>query len=94
METHKKSRLEETISELRREISQIQDAVITLEEKHGSQFLSRKQLAAELECSERYIQDSLEFRSIEHKVGGRIFYIRDEVDMIIRHSPSNRGDLK
>jgi len=92
MEEKTQNGWDETLAVISMQIEALQYAVTTLEEKQGSKFLSRKQLAAELECSERYIQDSLEFKSIEHKIGGRIFYIRDEVDMIIRQSPSNRGD--
>lgn len=92
MEEQTRDGWDETLASISMQIKALQHAVTSLEEKQGSQFLSRKQLAAELECSERYIQDSLEFKSIEHKIGGRIFYIRDEVDMIIRQSSSNRGD--
>lgn len=46
-------------------------------------LLSRKKLAHEMGCSERYLQDNIEFKSIEHRLGGRIFYDREEIRIIL-----------
>lgn len=92
MERNQDNGWSERLAIINMQIKSLQDAVTSLEEKQVSQFLSRQQLAEELRCSSRFLRDNHEFRSIEHKLGGRIFYIRDEVDMIIRQSPSKLGE--
>ncbi|MEZ5055495.1 MAG: hypothetical protein R2879_00515 [Saprospiraceae bacterium] len=82
---------EEAISPLKEEIQLLKAEVKMLKEDRVSPYLSRADLSKMLGCSIRFIQDNPVFKSIEKRLGGRIFYLRDDVDMIIRQSHINRG---
>jgi len=80
------SRIREAIEPLIRRITELENEVATLEKCAPTHYLTRKQLARELSCSERFIQDNPELKSLEHRIGGRVYYLRDEIHITIRNT--------
>jgi len=75
-------KLNNEINELKKMISGINP----LEIEEQKKIFTRKDLAKHLSVSQRYLQDGEEWKEIEHRVGGRIFYVADEVEIVIRNS--------
>lgn len=68
-----------------RKIEEMETKLDSIQENDSSPYLSRQRLAAELNCSGRFLRDNSAFKCIEHRVGGRVFYLRDEVEVVIRN---------
>jgi hypothetical protein len=65
-------------------IERLELILTELQNANMNKYFSRKQLASYLSCSERFISNNPDFKSIVCYVGARVYYPADGVDTIIR----------
>lgn len=82
--------IEKAIAPLMQRIDMLELSIREHAGKKSSQYLTRRMLAEELDCSIRFIQDNAAFKAIEHRIGGRVFYLWEEVDIIIRNGLNSK----
>lgn len=66
------------------DVREVKEMLERMSDPNTPRWVSRKQLAEELDCSERTLRDRPEFMEIEHRIGNKIFYAREDVDRVIR----------
>jgi len=58
-------------------------AALELDLLNSNPILNRKNLAVTLSCSERFLQSHQQFKSIERRIGKRVYYDWSEVKKLI-----------
>lgn len=80
-------KISSTVEELTKKWEELNNKINSIRDQPNSTFLSKRQLAERLDCTERHIQNlTKDGRLLPHRYGGRVGYFWDEVEVFLRNN--------